>query len=490
MTIFLIAILSVFSCPFHIVQTASLDHDQQKCTVPNDSSALSPSRKLDAMKALFETEFALESFFDTHFERSFLHVGHSARSNRSAWMQYYRRFLPSADLDLILSHNASSTNPTANLTLHHDLDVFRIAKTKFGTYSWTALSTSTHLDSLRSAVRDGAVLHLYHMSSRSRQLANFEDALRDFWAVPVSSTFSFHPLDTYVQPAPAPSIYAGDLFVVIIHGNADARLYGDYFPFPCLHHIDSPAIHEVSYKSITSSKTINIDEGDVLYVPRGTALDIRTRDSPALIVSFEVRTDQRMLFHGVLRSIDIVREKSDLLNTAIHNEKQRTSKEEKTEIPKWSNVIKTSVNMAAEVTPAMRRFLPVTGKIMPVLDSIGMDVGAELIEDTIGRFSKAATDALFNPMLEILKSNEAEAFADRSIITWARHMWNGSNSERKRAGRAFQAAIRDISVTSSAPSDAEALMSLEWNEQQMKRAGELRSREISLQRHGELKADK
>lgn len=479
-----VAILSLF-----LIQAEESDAASESCDVMVNDTRQARPPKFEAMRAIFEDELSIEDFFDSHFERSFMHIPDSMRSNRPRWMQHYRRFLPSADLDLILSHNASSTNSSASLALHQDFDVYRIANIKADFYVWAAVSVNPHLDSLRAAVRDGAVLHLYQMSSRSRQLAIFEDALRHFWAVPVSTTLSFHPPGTYVQPTPAPSLFAGDLFLVIIHGTAKAHLYNDYFPFPCSHHAANPYIGSLSSKNIPRPKIINMDEGDVLYIPRGTASDIRTIDSLALIVTFEVHTHQRLLFHGVLRAIDSMRSQSRLLSSPVSQEVGNQNKKEtphSAQPPKWADILKTAVNMAAEFTPAMRRYLPVAGPVQHVMEDLGMEIGAHLVRDTIGRFSRAAADALFSPMLEIL-ANETEdvGLADRSVIKWAKQLWEGVDEDQNDAKKAFQASIHDLGMKSDAPSHVATKMAFDWSLQDTERLEYLHNREVSLRRHGQ-----
>lgn len=473
------------------LQAQGLDFSLQKCDIPCAAPLQEAQPPFEAMRAIFASDSSIEEFFSYNFERSFFHIPHSIRSDRSAWMQHYRRFLPSADLDLILSHNASFTDSRAALALHDDLDVFRIAKSQSNVHTWTALYVKPHLDSLRAAVRDGAVLHLYHMSSRSNQIARFEDALRHFWTVPVSSTLSFHPPATDMQPEPAPSIFAGDQLIVIIHGNATANLYTDYFPFPSSHHIENPSIQKASYESKAKPKSIDIDEGDVLYVPRGTAVDIRTKDSLALIVTFEIHTHQRMLFHGVLRTVDLIHRKSNLLSTAISKTLTRRNANKydtNTKVATWSDVVKTAVNMAAEFTPAMRRFLPVSGNVLRAMEDSGMDVGAQAIQDTVGRFSRAATNALFNPMLEILVSDDEKvgAIAGQDVITWAKHLFNGADGGLEMAERTFLAVIQDLAVASTTtPSESASALSADWSELADKRKDELLIRHASLRRHGE-----
>lgn len=443
---------------------------------------------VQAMQALLDSPAAVQSFFSSHFEKSFMHVAHSTRTNRPHWMQHYRRFLQSDDLDLILSYNASSSHPTDPLRLNDDLDVLHVADVD-GVYAWRPMAVTGSIDSLRAAVRDGAVLHLYDMSSRSRLVTLFEDALRSFWAVPVSTMFSFNPPETILQAKPAPTIHASDLFLVVLRGSAQVSLYDDYFPSPCSHHIENPSIQSMVYEKCRQPPTnIDVDEGDVLYIPRGVAVDIRTTHSPALILQFEVHTHQRLVFHGLLKAIEMTRRSADLLDQAVYmdDELDNDIVGENAQ-PTWAQIVSTAVLMAAEFTPAMRRFLPITGDVIPLMEDAGLDVGDKVIQNTIKRFSRAAEDALFDPVLEILASDDhnVEGIAQANVISWAKNISLSEVDTKIRARDTFHACVEGIAQSTSAPHDAVTSMSVDWNEHENEEGPHrMRKREISLQRHG------
>lgn len=453
-------------------------------TLTSDSQCQKDTN-FDAMLSLLGSHEIIEALFDSNFERSYMHVSHSGRSDRVSWMHHYRRFLPDGDLDLILSFNVSATSTTSQkpLILYHDIDILRVVEVD-GLFRWVPISVKPQLAAFRAAVRDGAVLNMYHMSSRSRLISVFEDALRSFWSVPLSTTFMFHPTLTATQASPAPEIYANDIFLVTLHGVAKAHLYTDCFPFPSQHHVESSHILQTAHDDLAMPQVIDLYEGDVLYLPRGTGIDIRTTNSMALFIRFEIHTSQRQIVDGILKAVNITARSSKFLGsraTTADDNRRRSA-------PKWSQIISTAARMAGEFTPTMRRFLPIQKEVENSIGQTGQMVGIRLIEESLMRFSRAAESKLFDPVMEILASDDDSVYeiASNSVIKWAKRIQELGGEQQNRARRMFRECVEEISLSTSA-TNVLYEMSDDWqnNEQSSKRQEQLKIREKNMERHNQ-----
>lgn len=417
-----------------------------------------------------------------------MHISHSHRADRLSWMHHYRRFLPHADLDLILTFNTSalSTSSKKPLQLQQDVDILRVIRAD-GFYTWKPMAVAPHLEEFRAAVRDGSVLNLYHMSSRSRLISNFEDSLRYFWSIPLSTTFLFHPPLTATQPSPAPEISDSDVFLVALHGFAVVSLFADYFPFPSEHHIDSDAINHAAHDNLAPPQVVNMHEGDVLYVPRGTGVDIRTTNSLALFIRFEIHTCQRQLADGLLHAVNITTRSAKLLEdhaTFLPNDTKERSG------PKWNSIISTAVMVAAEFTPPMRRFLPVKGMLDNKFRQIGSITGTQLVKDMLERFSHAAKSTLFDPVVEILASGDegVRGIASDAVIEWAKTFRKQSHEQQDGARNTFLMCIEQVLRTTNATNLLNEMFSI-WKrgEQSDRRRKQLKYRDWNLDRHNQQK---
>lgn len=441
--------------------------------------------EFDAMETLLGSRDDILTFFESHFEHAHMFIPHSTRPNRKVWIHHYRRFLPNGDLDLLLIHNVSITSEgnIIPLQLQKDVDVQRVALID-GINIWKPISISPHLHRIRSAVRDGAILRVYHMSSRSRRVSIFEDGLRTFWTVSVSTSFLFHPPQTVTHPFPAPIIDANDIFLVSLHGDSSIHLYHDYFPSPSLHHVDSIAIHQAAQEHLPSPKIIHMDEGDVLYIPRGMAVDIRTTESMALFISFEIHTHERQVVDGISYAVNITSRTSNLLqHTATDASSDMTSPS-----PTWHDVILTAIRMAAEFTPEMRRFLPTNGILKDIMLETG-SISTQLIVDAIGRFSRAAGSALFDPVVEILVDEKEgiEGIASDEVVQWAKDILKQGKQLRYRMKNVFHACIEEVAHSTGVSEDVMLGLSAEWNEieKSPQRREFLKRREIFLAKHNQ-----
>lgn len=453
-------------------------------TLTSDSQCQKDTH-FDAMLSLLGSHEIIEALFDSNFEHSYMHVSHSGRSDRVSWMHHYRRFLPNGDLDLILSFNVSATSATSQkpLKLHHDIDILRVVEVD-DLFRWVPIAVKPQLSALRAAVRDGAVLNMYLMSSRSRHISVFEDALRSFWAVPLSTTFVFHPTLTATQASPAPAMYASDIFLVTLHGAAKAHLYTDYFPFPSQHHVESSHILQAAHDRLPSPQVINLYEGDVLYLPRGTGIDIRTTNSMALFIRFEIHTSQRQIVDGILKGVNITARSSRFLGsraTIADDNRKRSA-------PKWSQIISTAVKMAGEFTPTMRRFLPIQEETEYTIGQTGQMVGIRLIEESLMRFSRAAESTLFDPVMEVLASDDDSVYeiASNAVVKWAKRIQELGGEQRNKARRMFRECVEQISFSTSATNVLHE-MSEDWqnSEQSSIRQEHLKTREKNLERHNQ-----
>lgn len=437
----------------------------------------------------------MEQFFEDHFEKTPMYISNSERNrpNRLRWMEYYRRFLPSGDLDKILSHNISFLNSSLPLQLHHDIDVLRVAKynDKPKQFIWRPISIAVQLDALRAAVRDRSLLQLYEMSYRSRFVASFIDSLRTFWMVPTSALLSFHPPGTIHHPLPAPSISASELFVICIEGTASAFTKDEFFEFPLPYHVNSESIHSASMRNDNGNtqKNWTMHEGDVLYIPRGSSYDIRTpASSLAIFLYVHVHTEDRLIFHAIEQSIHMTRTRFD--NNFINTKLDSSSHHNTT----WADLLMTSVRMAAEFNPAMRRFLPLDGKVRDVMDETGLGVGETLLQDALGRFSRAASNALFDPLLDVLMSSEddssSSSIASQEIVSWARSLKASANKKHDSlyiAKMQYQASVEEVFKRSAAePTDISESMILDWSDVEQSKWKELiDKREQFLALHGQ-----
>lgn len=445
------------------------ENDETMRESPQVATATDPG----AMETLFYSTTQMEQFFEDHFEKTPMYISNSERNrpNRLRWMEYYRRFLPSGDLDKILSHNISFLNSSLPLQLHHDIDVLRVAKynDKPKQFIWRPISIAVQLDVLRAAVRDGSLLQLYEMSYRSRFVAAFIDSLRNFWMVPTSALLSFHPPGTIHHPLPAPSISASELFIICIEGTASAFTRDDFFEFPLPYHVNSESIHSASTRNDNDNtqKNWTMHEGDVLYIPRGSSYDIRTpASSLAIFLYVHIHTEHRLIFHAIEQSIHMTRTRFD--NNFINMKLDSTSHHNAT----WADLLMSSVRIAAEFNPAMRRFLPLGGEVRDVMDETGLGVGETLLQDALGRFSRAASTALFDPLLDVLMSSEDDGssfpITSQEIVLWARSLKASSNQNDKSLHTAkiqYQASVEEVFKTSAAePTVISESMIVDWSD--------------------------
>lgn len=508
-------------------ETATCSKEEEKCSAKTETKATPTAKPTpNAMKAMFETDEAIENFFQHRFERSIMHLSHSDREDRPAWMQFYRRFIPSDGIDAVMKSNTSVTDISLPLQLHDDVNVMRVGvrtkmtispstssqtgketkPTEKELFAWMPVSLPVNVDALQASVSDGSVLNLYGMSFRLHDVATFVDSLRAFWAVPVSATFSFHPPGTASMPSPAPGISASDLFIISLDGVASVQTIDGFFPYPQSHHVDSVSVRKSAMESLLypsssegsskqsskSNRTWTLDEGDVLYIPRGTAYDIRTKASLAVFLYVHVHTEHRLIYHGLEQAIDIARRTSEILDYPLPSSTSENKNAESKQQPTLADFVVTAVRMAAEFTPAMRRFLPITGEAMSVMDEVGVEVGESLVRDALGRFSRAATSALFDPIMDLLSSDDASdngavsAFASPEIISWAKRVHTNRDELLEKAKETFTASIKDISEMTVSPSDVVMSISLDWHDvEKTKWIKELDMRNKCLKIHGQ-----
>lgn len=134
--------------------------------------------------------------------------------------------------------------------------------------------------------------------------------MRVFWGVETSAALHFTPPSTRkVADSATPELYAGDVFVVQLEGVLEADLYEFMFPFPAERHLSDAEVLRSARDTArdTAPRKFTLAEGDVLYVPRGCSIDMRTTKQFSLHVILTISTHLHTLDMGIASGVRALR---------------------------------------------------------------------------------------------------------------------------------------------------------------------------------------
>lgn len=448
-------------------------HPSSRCTANPSLTSSKPRMRLPpAMSLLLHDEDTYETFFSYNFEHHSMHVDDSYRSDRSKWMKIHRRFIPNHDIDKLL--NASSQ--LLPFTIPSDVELTRYNSEKFAR-EYLASGKAPALPALKSYFKNGFELVLNRMHLRSSGVARFVDALSSFWHVRVESSLHFCPPSQLMKPLSDPlaaTLQAGETFVVVLDGELAAYVHEDVQSFPLADEIAADAHSILSRVSNPSPRTFALDEGDMLYVPRGSAFNIIARSTPALYIRFHVRTDQ-LPASSVLQSIS---------HAAQKRSEGPLDQFAAPKLP-WTDVVSCAIRLAHELIPPLRRFLPLSGGVNEALEDAGKPTGQEVAIDVLQKFVIAAVDALFDPFIEAVAQKEIEV--DDALFSWASDLFTRKDSSVMygQAKEMFKLCVDWLGRQSDAPNDGVSQLVLDWFselEQQRKLEYKERINAFSIQR--------
>ncbi|CAN8064324.1 unnamed protein product [Agarophyton chilense] len=401
------------------------------------------------MQMLLNDEDTFETFFSHNFERYALHVDDSYRSNRVAWMHMHRRFILNHDIDNLLN----TSSQVSSLSIPTDLELTRYNSSTFVLETFPP-GNAPHLTTLQNAFRDGFELVLHRMQMRSAAIARFADSMSAFWHVSVEASLHFcppSPPTKHVRDPRAATLRSGDLFIVVLDGEMVASVHEAAHEFPLSSETGLNSHSILASLQNPSPRTISLDEGDVLYVPRGSAFHIEGRNSPALYLAFHVRTDE-VSATMVLRS---------MLAAA---QKRSEGPLDRFAAPQleWSEIVDRSMSVAHDLIPPMRRFFPLSGAIIDAFEDAGKPVGQEVAVSVLQKFVVSAVNAFFDPFIEVIK--DGDVAVDESLLKWAKSIsrQNQQSASYRQAREMFKLCLDWFGRQTDAPSDGISQLTLDW----------------------------
>ncbi|PXF45406.1 hypothetical protein BWQ96_04821 [Gracilariopsis chorda] len=401
------------------------------------------------MNLLLHDEDTYETFFSYNFEHHSMHVDDSYRSDRSKWMKIHRRFIPNHDIDKLLN----TSSQMLPFSISADVQLTRFNSGKF-VREYLAPGKAPALPTLQSYFKEGFELILNRMHLRSSGVARFADSLSSFWHVRVESSLHFCPPSSSMKHSSDPlaaTLRAGETFVVVLDDELAAYVHEDVQSFPLLDDLATDAHSILSRVRNPSPRTFALDEGDMLYVPRGSAFNIVARNTPALYISFHVRTDE-LPASSVLQSI----------SRAAQKRSEGPLDQFATPQLPWTDVVSCTIRLAHELISPLRRFLPLSGGISEALEDAGKPTGQEVAVDVLQKFVVAAVDALFDPFIEAVAQKEIDV--DDALFSWANDLFirKESSVTYGQAKEMFKLCMDWLGRQSDAPNDGVSQLILTW----------------------------
>lgn len=402
-------------------------HASRTCASSTPPSAAPREPSLDAMRALLPDEETFESFFDSHFARLHLHIAHSNRGERADWLRLYRTFAIHHDVTSLLSTNVSHTGKGA-LQMIHDVDLVRVKHVDNSQYSLrqfvqtlfpdrNTYANTVDISRVRTLVSEGFEFRMHHMHTHTCPFATFVRSLTSFWALPVSASLHYTPQSTGMQSRnPAPELLADDTFVVCLDGSMSVTMLPEFYAHADPHHRANQELLNSLLEKKWGHKRLRMDEGDVLYVPRGYGFDARTDDSHALVLHIKIPTHGMTARHGLLAAIEAGRKGRGTapVDELLPGEKNLT----------YGHFLTRAIEIAAEFTHDMRRYIPVEGQVVEYLDEVGV-TATGVVSDVMERFITAGS-ALWEPVTQVLAEGEEE-----TLHEWASGLTEGGESWKR-----------------------------------------------------------
>lgn len=440
----------------------------------------------EAMEMLLGGEHEVQRFFETAFERVPMYVSDSSRVDRRQWIQVHRRFLRNEDIDSLLRANASTTDPKSPLQLGVDVDLQRISVNGTGHSTRAKLSTffprvskwpshpqgdrrdaNIHEEGLagqsqgrfaanvvrvvdharvHQAFADGFELVVYNMQLRSLSVHRMADCLAQLWGVPVTASLHFVPTATNRISEPALFYHAHDTFLVQLDGELVVNVFEPDVESPFPHHIPDESVQSgsnLSPQDKHAMEQFTMKEGDVLYVPRGHGLDTRTDKRVSLHIAFEVQTHRNTvqdLFLVAVEHTSSVNLPNNLLESALCGRTQDKHT--------YKSLLQAAIVVAAEVTPPLRLFVPLTAPLLSILDEVDGPAPNAALSRNFDNFIDAAKSALFEPLIHALSDfNDVQSATlppgAQGLKSWAAELIKIKHSDSwQRTQRMFQSCLQ------------------------------------------------
>lgn len=437
-------------------------------SIPSSSEKQKTSAS-DVVELLLGDDEGLITFFEDHFGRAAYMVSDSSRDNRLDWVKSHRRFLQNEDLDSLIRNNASSSADGGPLSLGRDVDLFRIAEEELGFWGRVRIGSffpqsqeselavksdaspsnataplpilSVDHGKVHQAFADGFEVVVYNMEVRSPEVHRLVEALATYWMVPVSASLHFLPNRLNMIRNAAPVFYAEDLFVVQLDGEQTVALYKDAVRSPSPADVANDEMRAEVGKNLETVKpdVKALKEGDVLYVPRGYALDWRTDKQISLHILLRLETYECSVYQA-------------LVATIVHAEQLSVDVENPLLFPlngsggklTLADFVREAARLSAEVTPEMQVYTPVSKHVSAVMDEAEVDRIEIVLSRNVEHFVTAAKKALFQPTLEVLadsheKDSKGTPNDTPTIAEWAHGIQSrGSSREVKGFEGMFQ----------------------------------------------------
>lgn len=459
----------------------------------------------------------IATFFEDHFGSQPFKVHDSSRANRVQWLKSHRKFLQNEDLDSLLKVNASTSKEGAPLRLGQDVDLYRIAKKETGFWgrsrlvsffpqsqrpkasdsgTATAPEESNTADAvpiltvdhgkLHEAFLDGFEVVVYNMQARSPEVLKYADALSRYWMVPVSAALHFVPNRLSRIKHVAPVFYAEDIFVVQLDGEQTVALYANAIKEPSPGDALRKDVRAAVGAKLESAKPDmhTLREGDVLYVPRGHALDWRTDEKISLHVILHVETYKCSVLDALIKVIDQAQHlatEGNPLQVGLSGDFNALT---------FADVLRTSSYIAAEAIPEMRAYLPVGHFIAEAFEEADADTSVVLLSRHLEHFVEAGKKALFHPLIDTLAEEHEKSGGEGgkpTVAAWAHKLHaSASKAEVAQMEGMFQECLlfahkhRAKLVIAAHRSTREA----HEEDERLNRPDRLQQIAASLQRHG------
>ncbi|KAI0567269.1 hypothetical protein FGB62_3g237 [Gracilaria domingensis] len=385
------------------------------------------------------------------------------------WMRMHRRFIPNHDIDNLLN----TTSQAFSLTIPTDLQLTRY-NSSTSLHEHFPPGSAPVLPTLQRSFRDGFELVLHGMQDRSPTIARFADSLSAFWHVSVEASLHFCPPTSSTKHAKHPraaTLRNGDLFVVVLDGELVANVHEAVHEFPLPSETGYNSHSILSSLENSSPKSISLDEGDVLYVPRGSASCVVARNSAALYLAFHIRTDEVPATMALRAMLMAAQKRSDgPLGKFAASQLY------------WSDIVDYAIRVAHDVVPPLRRFFPLSGPIIEALEDAGKPVGQEMAIDVLQKFVISAVNAFFDPFIEAI--SEGEVNVEDSLLRWARQVSSEKreSASYRQAKEMFKVCVDWLGRQNDAPNDGVSQLTLEWMTQlKIRRETELQQRDDAFQ---------
>jgi len=191
--------------------------------------------------------------------------------------------LTPAELKKMLDFKEVDSRLMSGSVCSPDLQILRNGRA-FDIQTISPLSRSADLDSLVKHYGAGGSFRWQHLENYFEGIAKIANDLRGEIGFPVRANGYFSPASS---KGLAPHFDSSDIFVLQIGGSKEWRLYSDYaskVDIPLYEDRFDPLRHQVTVKP----REIMMEEGDILYIPKGHMHSAQTKSGMSVHVTFAV----------------------------------------------------------------------------------------------------------------------------------------------------------------------------------------------------------